>query len=498
MSLKSVGSQWLKEYYNLSQYTLTHSSYIGSNASVELSSKGNVEQVYGRKYDVASENPLHHIEFLLKYDDLNLDFLKTVFDKISKAQIEVYIKESPASKYARKIGFLYEFLIGSEINLSRSVSGNYADLLDDEKYITGKILKSTRWRINNNLLGTSEYCPIIRRTGELNKLLSKNIRDDIQNLKEIFPQDIFRRTISYLYNKETKSSFEIEKEIPSADRMEKFIALLVKAGTEGIDEMLDKSRLIKLQNAIVDSRYAAGDVRNFQNYVGESLPDFRENIHYICPPPQILSTLMNGLHETAIKTQGIYPEIRATLISFGFVFIHPFEDGNGRLHRFLIHDVLVQDGIVPQGLIIPVSAHMLNHIKEYDDILEKYSRPLMQRIKYDKNNNGEILVTNADAIEGYFRYPDLTPHCIYLINTIHATIKEDMPKEMLFIQRYDEAKKEIQHIVDMPDKLINLMLAFLHQNRGVFPKRRRDFFKELTEDEIQKMEVAYKKVYELI
>lgn len=497
MSLKSVGSQWLKEHYKLSQYTLTHSSYIGNNASVELTSKGNVEQVYGPKYGVASENPLDHIEFSLKYDDLNLDFLKAVFGKIPTTEIEVYIEESPGSKYARKIGFLYEFITGSQLTLSKPISGNYSALLDDEKYVIGNTLKNQRWRINNNLLGNSEFCPIVRKTRELNKLLLQDTRDKIRDLKESYSQDIFKRTISYLYKKETKSSFEIEKETPSADRMEKFIALLVKAGTESSEEMLNKSRLVKLQNAIVDSRYAADDVRNFQNYVGESLPDFRENIHYICPPPELLSSLMKGLQETAIKTQGIYPEIRAALISFGFVFIHPFEDGNGRLHRFLIHDVLVQDGIVPQGLIIPVSAHMLNHIKEYDHILEKYSKPLMQRIKYDKDNNGELIVRNVAETEGYFRYPDMTEHCIYLINTIHATIKEDMPEEMLFIQRYDEAKKEIQHIVDMPDRLINMMLAFLHQNKGVFPKRRREYFKQLTDEEIQKMVEAYKKVYEL-
>ncbi len=27
----------------------------------------------------------------------------------------------------------------------------------------------------------------------------------------------------------------------------------------------------------------------------------------------------------------------AAAAAFGFVFIHPFEDGNGRIHRFLIH-----------------------------------------------------------------------------------------------------------------------------------------------------------------
>jgi len=496
MQLQPVGSQWLKEHYNLSHHNLTHSSYIGSNASVELTSKGNVEQVYGPKYKVASENSLSHIEFSLKYDDLSFDFLKAIFEKITIAEIETFIASAPGSKYARKIGFIYEFLTGKQITLARAVGGNYADLLEDDKYVTGKTVKDARWRINNNLLGTPSFCPIVRKTKQLNDLLSQNIQDKIKDLKGSFSQDIFSRAINYLYKKETKSSYEIEKEQPSPDRLEKFVSLLVKAGTETSEEMLDKKRLIRLQNVIVDPRFVATDFRDFQNYVGESLPNYQEHIYYICPPPVILSSLMMGLHEATLKTQGIYPEIRAALIAFGFVFIHPFEDGNGRLHRFLIHDILVHDGIVPQGLIIPVSAHMLNNIKDYDDILEKYSKPLMQRVTYDKQNNGEIKVINENEVEGYFRYPDLTDHCVYLISTIHATLSEDMPDELLFIQRYDEAKKELQHIVDMPDKLINMMLTFLHQNKGVFPKRRREYFNKLTDEEIQKMQKAYRAVYE--
>ena len=177
--------------------------------------------------------------------------------------------------------------------------------------------------------------------------------------------------------------------------------------------------------------------------------------------------------------------------------IHPFEDGNGRLHRFLIHDILVHDGLVPDGVIIPVSAHMLNNIKDYDTILEKYSKPLMQRIRYNKDADGHMKVTNPDEVEGYFRYPELTEQCIYLMETIHATLQEDMPEELIFLQRYDEAKKELQRIVDMPDRDINLMLVFLHQNKGVLPKRRRESFPKLTDEEIHQMQKAYGRIYEL-
>ena len=497
MANRPVGCLWLKEHYHLDKYPLTHNSYIGSNDSIELTAKGNIGQVYGAKYAPVDDSPLSHLEFSLKYDDLSLDFLKAVFQKIPADDIEGFIESSPSGKYARKIGFLYEFLTGKQLKLSKSVTGNYTDLLETSKYITGNTIKNSRWRINNNLLGTVSFCPVVRKTGTLNELLGQNIPQKIEQLKKSFPADIFRRATNYLYNKETRSSYEIEKEQPSPDRMEKFITLLMKAGTEQTVQLLDEPRLVELQNAIVDARFAAEAFRDFQNYIGQSLPGYQEMIHYICPPPAILHTLMEGLKETAEKTSGIYPEIRAAVISFGFVFIHPFEDGNGRLHRFLIHDILVHDGIVPHGLIIPVSAHMLNHIKDYDNILESYSKPLMQRIKYNKKKNGEIEVINKNEVEDYFRYPDLTGHCIYLAETIHATLKEDMPNELVFIQRYDEVKKAIQQIVDMPDKDINMMILFLHQNKGIFPKRRREHFSRLTDDEITKMQIVFREIFEL-
>jgi hypothetical protein len=426
MAVKAAGFQWLKEYFNLSRQALTHSSYIGNNESIELTSKGNIEQVYGPKYAPAEDNPLFHLEFALKYDDLSLDFLKSVFERIPGDDIKDFILQSPSGKYARKIGFLYELLTGKTIKLPRPVTGNYTNLLDEGRYITGSVKKESRWKINNNLLGNESFCPMIRKTKVLTGLMELDIKKKIESLKAIYPNEIFKRAASYLYNKETRSSYEIEKEKPTADRMEKFTALLMTAGTEETGKMLEKQRLLQLQNAIVDPRFAAENFRDFQNYVGELLPNYQDLVHYICPPPAILPSLMSGLQETAEKTYGVtQPEIRAAILAFGFVFIHPFEDGNGRLHRFLIHDVLVHDGIVSAGLIIPVSARMLNNIKDYDNILERYSKPLMQRIKYEKTDNGEISVNNPAEVEGYFRYPDLTDHCIYLFCSVTMKQKEN-------------------------------------------------------------------------
>ncbi|MVT09421.1 Fic family protein [Chitinophaga tropicalis] len=497
MNLNPVGSRWLKEKFNISEFVLTHCSYIGSNDSIEVTNKGNIEQVYSRKYAPHEDSPMSHLEFSLKYDDLSLPFLRRVFGNIAIEDVERFIELSPSGKYSRRIGFLFEFLTGKQLSIRKPISGNYVDLLDDDKYVTGNIVKNTRWRINDNLLGTVSYCPIIRKTNRLKELLKQDITAKLEQLKTDFSPAVFQRAINYLYNKETRSSYEIEKEQPTPDRMEKFVALLTQAGVEETSTILDEQRLTQLQNAIVDSRFAAKGFRDFQNYIGQSLPGYLDLIHYICPPPVFVKSMMDGLAAVANKTIGVSSEIRAAVISFGFVFIHPFEDGNGRIHRFLIHDVLVHDGSVPKGLIIPVSAHMVNNIRDYDTILERYSKPLMQFIKYTKNNEGGIEVLNPEEVESYYRFPDLTEQSIYLAETIHATLKEDMPEELLFIQRYDEVKRALQYIVDMPDRNINLMILFLHQNKGIFPKRRREQFSKLTDKEVEEMEIVYRKIFEI-
>jgi len=497
MQTRPAGYQWLKVHYGLPDHQLTHTSWLGSNNSIELTSGGKVEQVYGLRYAPAADTPLHHIEFALKYDDLNLDLLAIVSQRLEPVEVEAYIRKTPAGRYTRTIGFLYEWLTTRQLVIDKPVAANYVDVLDPRKYVIGTVVKNVKWKINDNLPGTPAWCPLVRLKGELARLLEVDISAEFRELKASYSEETFRRAAQYLYRKETRSSYAIEQETPSPDRMEKFIALLMQAGTRATEVVLEKPELVTLQNVIVDPRYAAADVRDFQNYVGESLPGFEERFHYICPPPDMVASLMNGLIAATAKTRAVPTQVRAAMVSFGFVFIHPFEDGNGRLHRFLIHQILVRDGLVPGGTIIPVSAHMLSNMQEYDRVLEKYSVPLMQRIRYTKKPNEELLVTNPGEVNSYFRYPDLTDQVVYLAGTIAQTLQRDIPQELDFLMRYDEARTALQQIVDMPDKKLGNMLLFLHQNKGVFPKRRREQFAELTDEEVEHMQAAYRTVYEM-
>jgi Fic family protein len=277
--------------------------------------------------------------------------------------------------------------------------------------------------------------------------------------------------------------------------MNRFVALLHQAGKSNARELLKESTLVKWQQVVLEPRYAAQSFRNFQNYVGQSLPNFQELVHYVCPPPDLLPELMAGMQAMVNRTSHLHPVVQAAMVSFAFVLAHPFEDGNGRMHRFLIHDMLNRGGLVPGGMIVPVSAHMLLRPKEYDTALEAFSKPLMERVQYTKTPEGELVLKNETDVVSYFRYPDLTAQTQYLAKVIAETIAQDMPAELDFLFRFDQLKKALREVVDMPDRKLDLMISFLHQNKGVFPNRKRKQFEELTDKEVGEMEEVYKRVF---
>lgn len=129
--------------------------------------------------------------------------------------------------------------------------------------------------------------------------------------------------------------------------------VLTTAGTR----VLDKDFLIRLQRGIVDDRYAESDFRKSQVYVGQSLAPGRELVHFVVPKPEDVPSFMEAFFELLEKLASaeVHPVVAAAVLSFAFVFIHPFEDGNARIHRYLIHHVLAEMKFTPEGLLFPVS-----------------------------------------------------------------------------------------------------------------------------------------------
>jgi len=492
-----VGYAFLIEKHGLNVLPNWHSSSISQTGTLRsIIQDGRTETTYPLSY-WPGNSTVNHIEFALKYDGVNLEILSALFDVIPEDEITDWVKSTPIGKYVRKTWFLFEFLTGKTLPLSNLTKGNYIDLLEsDLYYTTSPGRRVQRQRVIDNLLGVSTFCPIIRRT---DKLASMEGIDPAKRCEEVvtaYPPELLRRALSYLYSKETKSSFEIEHIKPSASRVEKFIGLLEMAETR---DFCEKAQLIDVQNRIVDPRFKDDDYRKSQNYIGQSVSYQKQIVHYVCPKAEDVKGLMDGLITShQIMKEGTVPAvIHATAISYGFVFIHPFEDGNGRIHRFLIHNILSVRGSIPKGLMFPVSAAMLKNQALYDHSLEAFSNLLMRLVEFDLDNEGRMTV--AGETGRIYRFIDMTVQAEALYDFVMLTIEHELVEELNFLAGYDKTKKAIQEIVDMPDRLIDLFIQVCLQNSGrLSAKKRESHFSFLSDDELTRMENAISVGYEAV
>jgi hypothetical protein len=492
-SQRPAGYAELIQRYDIEVVPHWRTSYVATSGTRHaISTAGVTEEVYPSKYwpgDALGD----HLEFALKHDGVNLAILAGLFKKAPPRLVQDYVKSKPTGKYARRAWFLYEFLTGRRLQLRDLNRGNYIDLLDPDQYYTVTPTQQIRrQRINYNMLGESRFCPIVRRTDALKRFESLDLPKRCQKVMSRYPPELIRRAMSYLYTKETRSSFEIEHIEPTSSRAERFVALLQLAETE---DFCDKKRLIALQNRTVDPRFRDSDYRTSQNYVGETIAG-RENVHFVSPTPRDLPELMDGLIAAHARMDGgsVPAVIHAAAVAYGFVFLHPFEDGNGRIHRFLIHNILARRGFTPPGIIFPVSAAMLKHMGDYDASLDAFSRPLMPLVDYALDDEGRMTVRNDTA--HWYRHIEMTAQAEALFRFVERTIEAELAEELAFLSNYDRTKKAIQEIVDMPDRRIDLFIRACVQNHGRLSARKRAaHFASLTDEEVGRMEQAVQASY---
>ena len=493
-TLRLAGYAARIERYGLDVIPNWHKSLVTTSGIHRIDSTGGViEEVYPPKYWPG--NTLgSHLEFALKYDGTNLAILASLFQKVAAEDFLAYVRSKPTGKYARRLWFLYESLTGTSLPMDDVKQGNYIDLLDPDQYYTITPARQVRrQRINDNLLGQGRFCPTIRRTDILQSFEATDLSRRCRKVLSAYSPELLKRALSYLYSKETKSSFEIEHIKPNSTRTERFVALLKLAERE---DFCEKTKLIDLQNRIVDPRFSESDYRTNQNYVGETVAWQKEKIHFACPRPEDLADLMEGLvaSHKRMDEGGVSAVVHAAAVAYGFVFLHPFDDGNGRIHRFLIHNVLARRGFTSEGIMFPVSASMLKNLADYDASLEAFSRPLMTLVEYSLDEESRMTVQNDTA--RWYSYIDMTSQAEALFRFIEQTIDTELVEELAFLANYDETKRAIQEIVDMPDRQIDLFIRFCLQNNGrLSAQKRASHFDSLSEDEIARMEQAVQSAY---
>lgn len=423
-----------------------------------------------------------HLYFHLRHEVPHLEFLARLFTVTGPDPLQSWVLREPTGMYARRAAFFYEWLTGKELHAPEGLRGNYVDAIDDELLLAAspdKAVKVARWRVNDNLPGTRFFCPIVARTEAVNTAAELDIPALFGKLSAEFGEELLLRAAAWMTLRESKASFSIEGEADRATRIQRFADVMARRTGQGPLPLSDAA-LAELQQEILGplTTVARAGVRQSPVFVGETVR-YQEVVHYVAPPVVDLQDMLEGLQTFLERTQGQSPVLRSAVAAFAFVYIHPMADGNGRVHRFLVNDVLRRDGVIPEPVILPVSAVITSDAGErraYDQILDQVSRPLMTAIR-EHVEFAKVQTTYPDGVTSNFvfeahdlarptwRYPDLGPHVAYLSKVIARTLTGQMREESKYLRSHQRARAAIKEVVEMPDHQADRLLRSMEQNQ---------------------------------
>lgn len=464
---ESLGFKWISEHTGIAPVQpFRVTSRLGARRK-SLHAGGLAQEVYPAQFRPEPTIP-GHLTFALKHEIVHLEFLSRLFGAIEPGILEEWIRREPTGGFARRAGFLYEWLTGKRLDVP-DAGGNYVEALPGDKYLTAsQAVNHQRWRVRDNMPGDPGFCPIVYRSQPVAAVEDYDCAKALKELEIEFGADLLMRSAVWLTIKESRASFAIEHEEKQADRIKRFSAVMAERCGKGNDP-LDVEELTDLQVAILGRATRYG-LRKSPVFVGHA-SGYAEIVDYVAPRWDHTGELLKGLQALLARTRGRSPILRAAVASFGFVYIHPMADGNGRISRFLVNDVLRRDGAVPEPFILPISATITNTARAragYDHALEELSKPLLdaykERCKFGQEVTYEDGVVSNFHFDAYdealpvWRYPDLTPHVEYLGNVIQMTIQDEMSKEARYLRNLERAREGVKNWLEGPNADIDRII----------------------------------------
>lgn len=450
-------------------------------------------RVFDKRYQPGDQFA-DHLTFALRHENIDLLILKRAFKAVSKTVLEVHVRSAPTGTHTRRAWFFYETLTQQTLDIEDAPNSIYVNALDVKDYFTGKARLSKRHRVRDNLLGSRDYCPVIRRTAPLQEFAALGLAKLAAATVGRTGRHLVARAASFLLLADSRASFEIEGERVPRNRLERWGRAILQAGKHE----LTRKEIIRLHSVLIeDTRFIFPGLRpddvflGERDRIGDPLPEF------IGARPQDLDDLCSGMlvANNRMRDDALDPILQAAATAFGFIYLHPFQDGNGRVHRCLIHHVLAERKCTPPGMVFPVSSVMLERIDDYRTTLQAHSGPLKDFIEWrpTADRNVEVLNDTADL----YRYFDCTAAAEFLYTCVRRTVEHDLPREIDFIRRHDEAMTRIMNRIEMPDRLAQNLILFIRQNDGTLSKRKREKeFSALTDDEVHGLEEIIQDAFE--
>ena len=156
-----------------------------------------------------------------------------------------------------------------------------------------------------------------------------------------------------------KASSTILEVFGNIDAMQLAVDDAATAEQIGIEHLVEIHRKL-MANA--PNSHVAGIIRGDQNWIGGN--DYNPcGADFVPPPAEHVDSLLRDLCE-ATADDSLPPIVQAAMLHAQFETIHPFDDGNGRTGRALIHVVLRRRGIAA-SYVPPISVVLATERERY-------------------------------------------------------------------------------------------------------------------------------------
>jgi len=457
MSVYYCGYEWLKRHYDLDVDSPKPIAKVGGIKQPD-------HRLFRSQYR-PDDTLIGHLTFALKHENLNLGILATLFQRCDSEELEQWVVANPQGIPSRRVWFFYEWLTGKRLNIPDApAKARYIDVLDEQVYYTASPINSVRHKVRDNLPGTPGFCWLVRKTEAMQAYDAKALQQQMQSTYADHP--MIGRAEAFLLTKDSQSSFAIEKEA-----FDNRAVRWMKTVRAYMGQKLDAEKLFEMQKQLVAN--PDNGWRKEHGWIGDRLPDATPLPEHISAPPESLEALMQSWFAAYERLHdGVHPVVAAAALAYGFVTIHPFTDGNGRIHRFLLHQL---------GQV-PVSSELLAHIDDYIDGLKKISAPILNRSEWTvaADYNIELLNDTTDL----YRYADVTEQAEFIYQCVEQFVTQRMPMELEYLRAFDEAKQKIDAQLDMAEKDLTLLVNLCVQNGGHLSKNKRKLFALLTDKSI--------------
>lgn len=471
--MSHIGYAWIQDALDAPDFLGLQRARLASVSRIERLADGTL-LVPGKV--APGPDLLQHALFALKHEGVNLGLLIRLLQRVPPEALAQQIRAAPNSVYGRKLGYLWEHWNQQQLPGldALSVASAYAPMFEPEDYCVGSSRRDGRWRIDFNGLGDLDFCPVVRRTPQLAALLAHDILGQAKRFAESVGSAMLERALTWAYLSETEGSFAIEGEAPSHDKAALFAALLRGAHQKrGLTEEL----LVALQNAAISNPLdKAVQFRTEQNRLQRDVPG-PVGVTYVPPSPELVVALMGGLMRLCNQRPlALDPLVHAAVVSFAFVFIHPFMDGNGRLSRFLIHHCLGQSGLLPPQFLLPISVAMKKHEAAYLEALTRFSRPARALCRVNWLGDEDYTYDWVEGADVWFRYMDLTEATVFTLDMAKASLDTHMRREVEFLALFDRVKSYIDAHHDVRGSDLATLIVTIFQNGGSLSINRRKRF----------------------